>query len=119
MSLNTQIVIPADLAIEDVCRLFGTMAGAGNVFARPMRRAEHWVVEFVDAEGQPGSADAFLRSYAAEDYRELTSGPSTLLSMPSRPSAQAIAHKIAAGLQGWFRPHEGAAWRHAEDTHCR
>lgn len=113
MSLNTQIVIPAHVGVEEVCGLLRADGGASNVRARPMRRAEHWVIEYVDADGVTGSLDAFLQSYAADDYPELGGGPSTLLSLPYGPPAIAMAKAVATASSGWFRMHEGAEWQQA------
>jgi hypothetical protein len=110
MGLETQAVISGHLTVHDICRRLRTGYGAVAPLPRGARVADHWMIEFTDRDGQHRLVDAFLNSWAADDYHDLDVTESTLLSMELGPTSEAVMRALVKGSKGWTRRHSGQAW---------
>ncbi len=110
MSIQSQIVIAEHLSIETICVRLRHCAKVAHVSARPMRAKEHWLIEVIDTEGVLQAIDAFLQSYAAEDYSDLGLPQSSLLSMSAGPSSGNYLRAVGNGSPTWFRANEWGVW---------
>ncbi|MFN7400473.1 MAG: hypothetical protein ACK5SX_15775 [Sandaracinobacter sp.] len=110
MGLDTQAVLKGHLTVDAICAQLRKAYGAGDAVARPMRSRDHWMVEFTDSEGQYRALDVFLNSYAVEDYKELATPESTLVSMEFGPTSEVIIRALVNGWGGWVRRRDGEGW---------
>ncbi len=110
MGMDTQAVIGRHVSVADVCGQLKGPYGAKSVQARSTHRPDYWVIDFIDRDGAHRMIDLFLNSYAGDDYRQLTEGQSTLVSMELGPTSEAIVRSIAAPWQAWVRRHDGEPW---------
>ncbi len=110
MSLYTQAVLKSRLAIDDICGCLRAARGILDVSARAVRSPDYWVVEFVDRDGEHRVLNVFLNSYAADDYRELSTPESTLVTMELGPTSEAVIKALAHGSEGWVRRHDSGPW---------
>ncbi|TPE64850.1 hypothetical protein FJQ54_00545 [Sandaracinobacter neustonicus] len=110
MGLETQAVLPTHLSVQDICSRLRTGYGVADATARATRTSDYWIVDFEDRDGEPRVLDAFLNSYASEDYQELGAAESTLLSMEFGPTSEAVIAALAGGADGWMRKHDGEPW---------
>jgi hypothetical protein len=110
MGLETQAVLKGHLTVPEICTLLRTECRAINAVARPMRSRDHWIIGFVDHNGQSRSIDVFQNSFAADDYRELGVAESTFLSMEFSADSESFLQSIATPSGGWVRRHDGLPW---------
>lgn len=110
MGLETQAVLKGHVTVPEICTLLRTECRAINAVARPMRSRDHWIVGFVDHNGQSRSVDVFLNSYVADDYRDLNVAESTFLSMELGEDSEATLSSIGSQFGGWIRRHDGLPW---------
>lgn len=108
MSLQTQIILPGHYTIAELASLLQE-AGYSVTASRQMRVTDHALLEVEGVGGLAFAIEAFLNSFAAEDYQAAYTGPSTLLSMQYSPASV----ELAAGLGkhgGCYREHDMLGW---------
>ena len=110
MGLRTQAAIAEHLTVSEICRRLRIAARATDAVAKSTHREDYWIVAFTGPNGSPRLVDAFLNSWAAEDYPGLIDGLSTLLSMELGPDSEEILRAITLPSQAWIRRQEGATW---------
>jgi hypothetical protein len=109
MSLQTQAILPGHLTAAEIAVRLEQASGFKVLGYRTMRVPEHVLYELEDASGTVMAVEAFMNSWAADDYAAAYNGQSTLLSAEYSP--QAIRLLIAtAGLSGLTREHDLAEW---------
>jgi hypothetical protein len=77
--------------------------------ARATRSPDYWLIETETPHGIE-TLHAFIGSSAVEDYREVTTEPSILISIQSSPFARAIVRELAAKWGGFYRETEMDQW---------
>jgi len=110
MGLETQAIIPRHIAVEDVCALLRSECDATKLTARGMHRPEYIIIEFVDRKGEMQALNVFLQSYAAEDYRSVYSGPSTLLTLAFSPTSYDTLSALAGSAGGYVQRTGDEPW---------
>lgn len=111
MSLSAQCILPGHLTVPEVARLLTTV-GLTDVRAVARYRPEHWEIHFSVGLQADCVMDVFLNSWAAEDYLEAFSGPSTLLTMPASDQASGIFRELAGvRTAALWRAHEMENWK--------
>lgn len=110
MGLETQAIIPRHITVEDVCALLRSECEATVVIARGMHRPEYSIIEFVDQQGEMQALNVFLQSYAAEDYRSVYSGPSTLLTLEFSPTNYDTLSALAGAAGGYVQRTGDEPW---------
>ena len=108
MSLQAQAIIPGHPTADEIAALLEKSGAARILGYRTMRRPEHVLFELQDDAGNLLCVEAFLNSWAAEDYAEAYPGPGTLLTAEHNPVTVALLTKAATG--GMTRPHDMAKW---------
>lgn len=110
MGIETQAVLGGHYAIEDLQRRLEANYPAAQVRRRATHKPDYWLIEFVDRDGQRRVVNVFLNSYAADDYAELDTAESTLITAQLEPTSDAIIKAISAESIGWFRRRDGDPW---------
>jgi hypothetical protein len=109
MSLQTQAILPGHPTAAELALRLEQASGFKVLGYRTMRVPEHVLFELEDGQGHVLAVEAFLNSWAADDYAGVCSGPSTLLTMEHSPVAvRFLGH--AAGRVGLLREHDMAEW---------
>jgi hypothetical protein len=111
MGLSAQCILPGHFTVTEIV---SALAGIGlsDVRALPRYRPEHWEFRFVADDRSECVMDAFLNSWAADDYPDAFTGESTLLTMPSSAQTSTIFQKLArARPASRWRAHEGESWQ--------
>lgn len=109
MSLQTQAILSGHLTAAEIAVRIEQASGFKVLGYRTMRLPEHVLFELEDAQGDIHCVEAFLNSWAAEDYAAAFKGPSTLLTMQHSPAAVRLLGSLA-GLSGLLREHDMAEW---------
>lgn len=109
MSLQTAAIIPAHVTIGELCAALRKIDGIANVGARQMTRPEYQLIEFL-CGNRRSAIHVFLASYAADDYADVVTGESTLLTIEASPYGKKLLAHLA-GSGGWVRGGDGEAWQ--------
>lgn len=109
MSLNCQLVLPGHPDPTALADMFSKLHGVIEVRASQRYRPEHWELHVVTDNGS-ALLDAFLSSWAKEDYAQIYTGESVLLTGPTSPLVEALFVEAAKSRGGFMRKHEQADW---------
>lgn len=101
MTLQNQVLLPGHLTVPELCAL-ARRAGARQAEARQRHHPDVWELRILSPSGEEQVWDAFLNSFAAEDFVEILPGPSTLLWTPTKPDAATLAGNLASLAGGLF-----------------
>jgi hypothetical protein len=115
MSLQTQAILPGHETAAEIALRLEQASGFRVLGYRTMRVPEHVLFELEDARGAVLCVDAFLNSWAADDYAAAYSKPSTLLSVEYSPIAARMLRQVAA-CDGLVRDNEMSDWGVATDA---
>lgn len=110
MGLNTQAVLPRHLTIDKIRDRLAQLDGIQHVLVRGTHQPDYSIIEFVDRLGQGRVLDVFLNSYAADDYRDLTDGDCTMLSIEFGPTSDEVIRGIVGITGGWIRSPDSTPW---------
>jgi hypothetical protein len=111
MGLSAQCILPGHFTVTEIVSALAEI-GLSDVRALPRYRPEHWEFRFVADDRSECIIDAFLNSWAADDYLDAFTGQSTLLTMPSLGGASSIFQMLARARPGSrWRTHEGENWQ--------
>lgn len=113
MSLQTQAILQGHLTAAEIAVRIEQASRFKVLGYRTMRIPEHVLFELEDSGGNVLAVEAFLNSWAADDYASVFSGPSTLLTMEYSPEAKLLLLSVSASsgfwrendisLHGWLR----------------
>lgn len=112
MSVTSQAVLPGSrdhLSVADLV----SQCGAKVVNIQQRYRPEHWELA-VSQDESTIVIDVFLNSWAAEDYKSVMTGPSTLLVASLSPAAADLFRRLAASANGWYRRTDSDEWQKTE-----
>jgi hypothetical protein len=109
MSLQTQAILPGHLTAAEIAFRLEQASGFKVFGYRTMRVPEHVLFELEDDGGTTFCVEAFLNSWAADDYAAAFNGPSTMLTMEHSHLAVQMLGAVA-GLYGIWREHDMADW---------
>lgn len=109
MSLNSQLVLPGHLGVNEIVQVFRCIPGVLEVLAVERYRPEHWSLT-VSAAGGTVLADIFLSSWAKDDHSEVYAGESVFLTAPLEPLTLELFEHVARNNGGFMRAHEQAEW---------
>lgn len=109
MSLQSGAIIPRHVTTGEICVELRKLADVTGVGARQMTRPEYQLIEF-QRSGRRQAIHAFLASYAADDYADVVTGPSTLLTIEASAENAAVLAQLA-GPGGWIRVIDADAWQ--------
>lgn len=115
MSLQTQAILPGHPTAAEIADLLQETSGFKVLGYRTMRVPEHVLFELEDAGGTVLCVEAFLNSWAAEDYSAAFSGPSTLLTMEYSPTASLLLRTLVSRTGLWrAKDNDSAEWQSLE-----
>ena len=109
MSLNCQLILPGHPDAAALSKMFSRLTGVLDVRAAQRYRPEHWELAVTTNQGAV-LVDAFLASWAKEDYTEIYDGDSVLLTGPTSPVVEALFEEASRVAGGFMRRHEQAEW---------
>ncbi len=112
MSFQTQAILQGHLTAAEIAVRIEQVSRFKVLGYRTMRLPEHVLFELEDARGDIMAVEAFLQSWAADDYRATCDGPTTLLTAEYSPAAAALVSAIA-GQTGFVRDTDMSPWRMA------
>ena len=110
MSLQTQAILPGHPTAAELAVLLQQASGYKVLGYRTMRVAEHVLFEMEDDDGTVVCVEAFLNSWAADDYAAAFRGPSTMLMMEYSPLSVRMLGALT-GLAGLLREHDMGEWQ--------
>jgi hypothetical protein len=109
MSLQTQAILQGHSSAAELAVRFGQASDFTVMSYRTLTVTEHVLFELEGPDGELFCVEAFLNSWAADDYAAAFSGPSTLLTGACSPSVTSLLARLAAG-GGRYREHDMAEW---------
>jgi len=112
MSLQTQAILPGHPTAAELALRLEQASGFKVLGYRTMRVPEHVLFELEDGQGHVLAVEAFLNSWAADDYAATFAGPSTMLTMEHSPVATSLLQEIVRG-DGLVREHDMDEWQGA------
>lgn len=115
MSFQTQAILPGHGTAAEIALRLEQASGFRVLGYRTMRVPEHVLFELEDDRGSVLCVEAFLNSWAADDYAVAYTQPSTLLSMEYSPIAKHLLRVVAAS-EGLVRETEMSDWGVATDA---
>ena len=110
MSIQSLIIIPKHLDIDEVGGSITSAFGGKSFKILPRYNANHKLIELTDSNGTIRQIDVFLNSYAADDYATVYSGDSTLIALPFDPIAWNAMERLSQAENAISRKHDGAEW---------
>jgi hypothetical protein len=109
MSLQTQAILPGHLTAAEIAVQIEQCSGFKVLGYRTMRVPEHVVFELEDTGGTLLCVEAFLNSWAADDYAAAFSKPSTLISIEYSPKAVELLRTVVP-QDGLVRANDMSDW---------
>ncbi|WP_374386539.1 hypothetical protein [Sandaracinobacter sp.] len=113
MSLQTQAILPGHLTAAEIAVRLEEASAMLVLGYRTMRIPEHVLFELEEPNGEILCIEAFLHSWAVEDYAAITKGNSILLTTEHSQRAVDAFRQITTG-GGWMREHELGSWTESQ-----
>lgn len=111
MSLEIQTILLGHHTAEAIASCLNGHDKATVVAVRPMHKPDYKLLEGVLGTGQEFAINAFLNSFAVEDYAEVFNGPSTLLTVQYGPALAPVMEAVAREFGGYLRVPSSPEWK--------
>jgi hypothetical protein len=109
MSIESQAILAGHVPVDRIVSLLRSEV-SGEITVRDMQRPEYKVVDFQKIDGSWTSLNLFLDSWAAVDYAEAFTGPSTLMTVEFSPQNFNVVRAITAAIGGLARRTADEPW---------
>lgn len=118
MSLQTQAILPGHLTAAEIAVQLTEASNLRFLGYRNMRIPDHVLFEFEGNGNEILCFEAFLNSWAADDYADILNGASTMLTAAYSLSAIATFRRLLKG-NGFMRHHELCEWQNEFENNNR
>ena len=109
MSIESQAILAGHFSVDQIVGLVKSEI-SGKVTVRDMQRPEYKIIEFQKLDGSSIALNVFLSSWAAEDYSDVFTDPSTFMTTEYSPQNFNLVRSITAALGGRARKTEAEPW---------
>ena len=109
MSIQVQSILLGHLRPDDIASVIEKVTG-NSCAIRPMHQQTYKIIEISNGF-EMEALHVFLESSVAEDYRELTSEPSTFISAQESPFTSAAVRRLAETFGGFHRSSDHEPWQ--------
>lgn len=103
MGIDTLGVMAGHVEISDLKDAVREALPDFRVGARQLTGPDVWIIEAIDRHGSTISVTAYLKSYAASDYRELSLPESTMILLQYDAQSESLVRNIIGRQQGWIK----------------
>lgn len=109
MSIETQAILVGHLTATEVLAFLARQPSS-QVLIRDMQRPDYKVIEFARPGGQLAALHLFLNSWAAQDYADVYSGPSTFVTVEYSPENADLLRAMVEEIGGFLRQMNSEQW---------
>lgn len=109
MGIESQAILAGHFSLDQIVGLVKSEI-SGKVTVRDMQRTDYKIIEYQKLDGSWTALNVFLNSWAADDYADVFTGPSTFVTADYSPQNFNLVRSITAAMGGYARKTEAEPW---------